>query len=153
MKLFFSHKHLLTQSSDSSPWIMSIVLVKLWSCLTLRVLTQWTTPTFEGVFWTSVLLCEAPALADLAGTGLRTLLWPWRLDLDLGQGSLGRTGKHLVLQTGLATIKRNDSVKNITLHWGQDPQSMTIIKIFNNYCWLFVIKYFIPQLISILFLY
>lgn len=55
------------------------------------------------MLWPSVLLIEAPALLDFAGTGLSPILWPWRLGLPLGHWSLGRTGEYFVLQTGLPT--------------------------------------------------
>lgn len=71
--------------------------------LTIRVLPRGAAPGPEGGPGPSVLLGEAPALGHLIGTGLSAIVRPRGLGFPLGDGSLGRTGEHLVLQAGLPT--------------------------------------------------
>lgn len=70
-------------------------------------------PGPEGLLWPSVLLGEAPALGHLVGTGLSPVVGPRRLGFPLGDGSLGRTGEHLVLQAGLPTAGRKATTERI----------------------------------------
>lgn len=77
----------------------------VWSSLTLWVLTWGAAPDSEGMLWPPILLIEAPALGDLVGTCLSPVLGSWRLCFPFGNGSLGRTGEHLVLQAGFPTAE------------------------------------------------
>lgn len=80
---------------------------------TIRVLPGGAAPGPEGRLRSSVLLAEAPALGHLVGTGLSPIVGPRWLGFSFGDGSLGRTGEHLVLQAGLPTVSRKATTERI----------------------------------------